>query len=441
MKIFVLILLSSILMLADIGKLISVKGDVTINRMGEIIRAKKDSTLQVKDIIISKKQSRAMIEFNDKTLITLGQNSKITLENYVYDTKTPQNSRLEFKFGKGIFRTISGKIGKINYNYFKLKTKTTSIGIRGSDGTTIVDENGNVKHVTNEGNFILTNNSTGKTVFVPEGFTGQSNSKNTQASVTNKVDLAQVKELGLLYKKDMEKENLDNNTTESTPAKEIDENVEPKESKIDHKILKHKKEYKKIVVSHNYKYVSREEDINLELHYAIKAIQPFVSLNYNMYAFDKVFNIENKKLGLNAGYLFNNDTKVQVSFFRDTVDVPDARYKVELIDIKYGYSFNNFGVRKGFTLDAGFVRNRIDILTQKEVEVVDKDTGDVTKEMVGVTDKSKSWYLSASLGYEHKVSKNYIFEIKQNINLLKLSSNSDVKEVQNTIISIKYLFD
>ncbi|MGB5918598.1 FecR family protein, partial [Arcobacter sp.] len=69
------------------------------------------------------------------TIITIGQNSTLNIFDYVYDESNPKDSKASFGFMKGSFKSITGKIGKINKERFKLKTKSASIGIR---GTTII---------------------------------------------------------------------------------------------------------------------------------------------------------------------------------------------------------------------------------------------------------------------------------------------------------------
>ena len=179
---------------------------------------------------------------------------------------------------------------------------------------------------------------------------------------------------------------------------------------------------------------------DLSVNYDTKMVQPYVGISYHMYGLDKT-GIENKNIGLNTGFLFNDDSKVQLSFFRDTVDETDVRYKVEVIDIKYEYSFNNFGKRRGFVVGSGFTRNKVDTITQKEVEIIDADTGAISKGLKTIENEAKSWYLSMSAGYEQKLGNNYIVDIKYNLNVLKFSRKTDMQKMNRVTISFKYLFD
>ena len=131
-RIVFLLLISINLIYANIGKITAVKGDVIINRGTQNITAKSGFILELNDKVITQDKSKALILFNDKTSITIGKKSSLLVNEFIIDEINPANSKTNIKFGKGIFRTISGKIGKLNPKGFKIKTKTASIGIRGT---------------------------------------------------------------------------------------------------------------------------------------------------------------------------------------------------------------------------------------------------------------------------------------------------------------------
>lgn len=172
MKTLLLLLFFPIILLASIGKITSVKGEVYIQRETTTISAKVGSILELKDQIITKNNSKVILLFNDNTSITVGKSSTLEVRKYVFDTNTKSNNKATFGFGKGIFRTITGKLGKLNPKGFKIKTSTATIGIRGSDGRIIVTDSGDVKLTTIEGGFVLS--IQGKEIFIPKGATGQS---------------------------------------------------------------------------------------------------------------------------------------------------------------------------------------------------------------------------------------------------------------------------
>lgn len=232
MKTLLLLLISTVILFANIGKITAVKGTVIVERGVEKLKGKSGLILKVNDVIITKKRSRAIILFNDNTSITVGKNSKLSVNDFVLDVKKPKKSKANFGFGKGIFRTITGKIGKLNPDGFKLKTKSASIGIRGSDGTTIVSADGGVKHVTNSGGFILTDDATGKSVDIPKGSTGSITPTGVTVAPTTKADLEETNELSG-DNKGFEEEEVKEEEKEEEVTEEKKEEEEAKEEEKD----------------------------------------------------------------------------------------------------------------------------------------------------------------------------------------------------------------
>ena len=129
-KILILLFLTG-LIFASVGKIATMSGDVSIIRDGSLVSATKGSVVENKDTITTTKGSRVQLIFNDKTIITIGSNSKFSISDYLYDEKNNQ-ANASFSLSKGIFRAMTGKIGKIAPSKFKLKMKTATIGIRGT---------------------------------------------------------------------------------------------------------------------------------------------------------------------------------------------------------------------------------------------------------------------------------------------------------------------
>lgn len=134
-SILLIIFLLSNITFASIGTISSFKGSVKIQRDTQNIRAILGLKIEKNDIINTKDNSNIIITFNDNTVITVGKNSTLSIEEYTYDEKNIKNSKTNFNFLKGTFKSVSGIIGKINPEKFKLHTKTANIGIR---GTTVI---------------------------------------------------------------------------------------------------------------------------------------------------------------------------------------------------------------------------------------------------------------------------------------------------------------
>lgn len=132
-KIIILIISSTISLFASIGTINSIKGEAKILRANELLDAELDMEIEKKDIISTKTDSSIRIVLNDDTIVTIGKDSTLNIEEFIFDEKKTENSMTDLNFVKGAFHTITGKIGKINPSKFKLKTKSASIGIRGTE--------------------------------------------------------------------------------------------------------------------------------------------------------------------------------------------------------------------------------------------------------------------------------------------------------------------
>jgi hypothetical protein len=95
------------------------------------IIAYNDSEIFKEDIIETLQNSKVQVRFLDDTVITLGANSTLNVQEYVAPTQS-SSPKAKFGFSKGTFKTITGKIGKIAPQNFTLQTKTATIGIRGT---------------------------------------------------------------------------------------------------------------------------------------------------------------------------------------------------------------------------------------------------------------------------------------------------------------------
>ncbi len=145
--ILILLFISNFLLANNIGKIVSFNGEATILREGKTIQVDKNSAFQKDDTLNTKENTKLQILFLDETIISIGQNSTLKINNYLFEEK---NTKAEFTMAKGIFRTITGKIGKIAPENFKLKTKSASIGIRGTQ-IVVALENNNEKIFCTEG--------------------------------------------------------------------------------------------------------------------------------------------------------------------------------------------------------------------------------------------------------------------------------------------------
>ena len=76
------------------------------------------------------------IEFIDATRVDVTQHSKLLIDEFVYDPNT-KTGKLSLKAKLGTVRYASGQIAKNSATDVKITTPTATIGVRGTDFTTV----------------------------------------------------------------------------------------------------------------------------------------------------------------------------------------------------------------------------------------------------------------------------------------------------------------
>lgn len=92
------------------------------------------------DTIVTAK-SRANIIFVDKTQVGITENSKLLIDEYIFDPAS-SGSKLSLKIAEGTVRYASGIIAHTDNTKVNIETPTATIAVRGTDFTMTVDEIG-----------------------------------------------------------------------------------------------------------------------------------------------------------------------------------------------------------------------------------------------------------------------------------------------------------
>ena len=171
MKLLIAFLIVPMIAFASIGKITVIKGDVSIKRGSTVLVAKTGTELEKHDFIATKKNGKVQIVFTDRTIFTVGKNSTLDIADYLYDESKPKKNRAKFNVLKGAFKSITGRIGKLNKSKFRLKTKSASIGIRGTivvaDQDTVMCTSGAITVTTPNGASVRV--EAGQKTFVTSG--------------------------------------------------------------------------------------------------------------------------------------------------------------------------------------------------------------------------------------------------------------------------------
>ncbi|HKK90219.1 MAG TPA: hypothetical protein VJ936_02390, partial [Desulfobacteraceae bacterium] len=96
----------------SVGKVISLQGQAQAISESGSRELSTESHLFQGEKIITQENGQIEIKFLDDTTLSLGKNSEVIIDAYVYDPENGSNSNLLLEMGKGIFRTVTGEIAK-----------------------------------------------------------------------------------------------------------------------------------------------------------------------------------------------------------------------------------------------------------------------------------------------------------------------------------------
>lgn len=128
---FFLLMIISLTLWANIGNIMAMKGSADVQRDSGTVVAKSGMPLLKGDEILTEKKSRVQVMLKDNTIVTIGASSSFSFEEFAFDGT--QNSEVSMQANRGFFRALTGKIGKLAPERFKVKTASATIGIRGTD--------------------------------------------------------------------------------------------------------------------------------------------------------------------------------------------------------------------------------------------------------------------------------------------------------------------
>ena len=138
MRIFFFFLTLTALLWSNIGNIGALKGTATVTRSSSTLDVKNGMVLNVQDKIITTSGSRVQVILKDNTVVTIGPDSIFVFDAYKFGGKS--DSEVKMHIDRGFFRSVTGKIGKLAPERFKVKTASATIGIRGTDFSALMSE-------------------------------------------------------------------------------------------------------------------------------------------------------------------------------------------------------------------------------------------------------------------------------------------------------------
>ena len=113
----------------------------SIQRKAQSLTGSKGTGVEMNDAVKTA-QGKVGITFEDNTKVQVNENSKLVIDDFVYDPKKPAAGKLALNMAQGTVRYASGAIAHNNPNKVAINTPTATIAVRGTDFTATVDELG-----------------------------------------------------------------------------------------------------------------------------------------------------------------------------------------------------------------------------------------------------------------------------------------------------------
>lgn len=124
--------LSAIAAAAEIGQIKVAKGQVSVEREGQIVAATVGTRLQTSDVVKTGPDGSVGITMGDDSLLSAGPNSVLSLDRYEFDPTT-NRGRFDAKLNKGTLAVISGRIAKQSPGAMTVQTPAAILGVRGTE--------------------------------------------------------------------------------------------------------------------------------------------------------------------------------------------------------------------------------------------------------------------------------------------------------------------
>lgn len=117
--------------LAEIGRVKSDVGSVSVDRGGRPLAVAPGAQLEAGDVLITGRDGRMGIAFIDGTRFALGPNSRVTLTTFQYDRARQTGSFLT-SVDRGSLGVVSGLIAKSGKDAMRVRTPVSMLGVRGT---------------------------------------------------------------------------------------------------------------------------------------------------------------------------------------------------------------------------------------------------------------------------------------------------------------------
>jgi len=117
---------------AEIGQIKTSKGQVTVERAGQVLPGAVGLRLEAADTLKTGADGAVGITMRDNALLSAGPNSILALQRFEFDP-TSQVGRFDAQLQRGTLAVMSGRIAKQSPDAMTVRTPSAQLGVRGTD--------------------------------------------------------------------------------------------------------------------------------------------------------------------------------------------------------------------------------------------------------------------------------------------------------------------
>lgn len=142
-KSLALLLLIPSMAWANIGSVTELSGSTgALKRNSSTVDISRGTAIESNDLVIMGTGSETLIVFNDNSEARITENSRLVIDDFVYDPAKTDAAKVGMRVTLGTVRMASGQIAKNNRQRVNIGTPTAKVTVRGTDFSMTVDELG-----------------------------------------------------------------------------------------------------------------------------------------------------------------------------------------------------------------------------------------------------------------------------------------------------------
>ena len=116
----------------DVGEIKVAKGIAHVERGTQRLPVKLGMPIQQADKVVTGADATVGITFTDNSLLSIGPNSALAIDKYVFDSTT-HAGQFDSTLSKGSLAVVSGKIVKQSPEAMRVRTPSAIMGVRGTE--------------------------------------------------------------------------------------------------------------------------------------------------------------------------------------------------------------------------------------------------------------------------------------------------------------------